>query len=153
MALFLTRFAQVRKMFMPLYSKDRGPPRLRFQLAGTKGKRFFKLVACNVGDPQKGKFMEVLGSYAPTVKTNVKEIRLRFSRCKFWLGAGATCSRMGQDVLSMSGLIPPPPPIHGRRTAGHYQRLHDIAEKREQLHQAALEEYHAAGPIRGLGAR
>ncbi len=30
--------------------------------------------------------MEVLGSYAPNVASNVKEIRIRFSRVKFWLG-------------------------------------------------------------------
>lgn len=31
----------------------------------------------------------MLGSYAPKVKSNVKELRLRFSRVKFWLGVGA----------------------------------------------------------------
>lgn len=37
-------------------------------------------------DPPKGKHMEVLGSYVLRSGTPVKELRLRFSRIKFWLG-------------------------------------------------------------------
>ncbi|CAL1164800.1 unnamed protein product [Cladocopium goreaui] len=81
----------VRKMFLPFYSKEGGPPRIRQQVVGTKGRRFFKLVACNQKDKQNGKHMEVLGSYAPKARSNVKEIRLRFSRVK------ATASIGGLD--------------------------------------------------------
>merc|ERR1719379_1744333 len=100
--MFAARMLLVRRMFLPLYSKERGPPKIRFQIMGTRGRRFFKIVACNQRDPRDGKHMEVLGSYAPKVKTNVKEIRLRFSRVKFWLGVGAEVTPKVRTLLSLS---------------------------------------------------
>ncbi|EEQ99549.1 hypothetical protein Pmar_PMAR027165, partial [Perkinsus marinus ATCC 50983] len=35
-------------------------PRLRLQLMGKKGRRFYRMVACNQKDPRNGKHMEVL---------------------------------------------------------------------------------------------
>eukprot|EP00435_Cladocopium_sp_Y103_P047251 s841_g13.t2 len=84
-AMFRSSCLLVRKMFLPFYSKEGGPPKIRQQVVGTKGRRFFKLVACNQKDKQNGKHMEVLGSYAPKARSNVKELRLRFSRVKFAL--------------------------------------------------------------------
>ncbi|CAK0796653.1 unnamed protein product, partial [Prorocentrum cordatum] len=115
-AMFQSGPRLVRKMFLPFYSKERGPPKIRQQVAGTRGRRFFKVVACNQRDPQQGKHMEVLGSYAPKVRTGVKEIRLRFSRIKFWLGVGAEFNAGTRQLLALSGLIPTPPPLFGRRT-------------------------------------
>eukprot|EP00397_Hematodinium_sp_SG-2012_P067243 GEMP01103567.1.p2 GENE.GEMP01103567.1~~GEMP01103567.1.p2 ORF type:complete len:138 (+),score=8.44 GEMP01103567.1:151-564(+) len=132
------------------YSKERGPPRLRFQPAGVKGKRFYKLIACNRRDPMKGKHMEVLGSYAPKVNIGVKEIRLRFSRVKFWLGVGADMSRSTASVLSLSGLIPAPPPIYGRRTKDHWSDLQKIMLERQKVRDIAIEEYLMAGGQEGL---
>merc|ERR1719379_3332024 len=111
--MFAARMLLVRRMFLPLYSKERGPPKIRFQIMGTRGRRFFKIVACNQRDPRDGKHMEVLGSYAPKMRTSVKEIRLRFSRVKFWLGVGATPTARTRMVLGLAGLIPPPPPLFG----------------------------------------
>eukprot|EP00927_Polykrikos_kofoidii_P079566 TRINITY_DN76347_c0_g1_i1.p1 TRINITY_DN76347_c0_g1~~TRINITY_DN76347_c0_g1_i1.p1 ORF type:complete len:153 (-),score=13.13 TRINITY_DN76347_c0_g1_i1:160-618(-) len=143
----------VRRMFMPFYSKERGPPVIRQQIVGTKGRRFFKLVAANQKDPHNGKHMEVLGSYAPKVNTGVKEIRLRFSRVKFWLGVGASFNRGTRDILSLSGLIPTPPPIYGRRTKKHYNYLQQVLESRQEVHEAAVQEYHKHAGARGLHVR
>mmetsp|Transcript_40566 Transcript_40566/g.121259 ORF Transcript_40566/g.121259 Transcript_40566/m.121259 type:complete len:152 (+) Transcript_40566:47-502(+) len=143
----------VRRMFLPFYSKERGPPKIRQQVAGTKGRHFFKIVACNQRDPQQGKHMEVLGSYAPKVKTGVKEIRLRFSRVKFWLGVGAEFNVGTRQLLSLAGLIPTPPPLYGRRTKGHYDMLQEVLAKRQEAHEAAIQEYHKHAGSRGLHVR
>ncbi|CAD7927888.1 unnamed protein product [Amoebophrya sp. A120] len=148
--LSLSRPSLVRRMFLPYYSKERGPPILRFQTAGKPSKPFFKLVACNQRDPRNGKHIEVLGSYSPKVFTNVKEIRLRFSRVKFWLGVGADMSDSVRDILALSGLIPQPPPPFGRRTKGHYEKLKQVMEQRQLLHDLAIEEYHRSGGGKGL---
>eukprot|EP00929_Paragymnodinium_shiwhaense_P099985 TRINITY_DN6194_c0_g1_i2.p1 TRINITY_DN6194_c0_g1~~TRINITY_DN6194_c0_g1_i2.p1 ORF type:complete len:154 (-),score=13.43 TRINITY_DN6194_c0_g1_i2:84-545(-) len=153
MSLFASTPRFVRRMFLPFYSKERGPPVLRLQLAGVKGKRFFKLVAANQRDPYCGKHMEVLGSYAPKVNTGVKEIRLRFSRVKFWLGVGAEFNRSTRNLMSLSGLIPPPPPIFGRRTKGYYNLLQEVLSKRREAHEAAVKEYHKHAGTRGLHVR
>jgi ribosomal protein S16 len=132
----------LRRMFAPYYSKERGPPRIRFQACGLKSRPFYKLVACNQRDPRDGKHMEVLGAYTPKARQGVKEIRLRFSRAKFWLAAGADFTGSCAGVLALAGIIPPPPPQFGRRTKGHYGKLREVMEQRQLLHELAIEKYH-----------
>mmetsp|Transcript_55327 Transcript_55327/g.103795 ORF Transcript_55327/g.103795 Transcript_55327/m.103795 type:complete len:152 (-) Transcript_55327:85-540(-) len=143
----------VRKMFLPFYSKERGPPKIRQQVVGTRGRRFFKLVACNQRDPQNGKHMEVLGSYAPKVRSNIKEIRLRFSRVKFWLGVGAQFNPGTRQLLALAGLIPTPPPLFGHRTKGHYKELQQVLDLRQEAHEAAVKEYHKHAGVKGIHVR
>ena len=64
--MFRSSSCLVRRMFLPFYSKERGPPMIRQQVVGTKARRFYKLVACNQKDPQQGKHMEV--SIVPTAE-------------------------------------------------------------------------------------
>jgi len=137
-------------MFLPYYSKERGPPKLRLQVAGVKNKRFCKLVACNTKDRRDGKHMEVLGSYATKVNLNVKEIRLRFSRVKFWLGVGADMTHSTRSLLALSGIIPQPPPAFGRRTKGHWMEVQEKMLERQKLRDVAIEEYLKAGGQKGL---
>ncbi|GIX62829.1 30S ribosomal protein S16, putative [Babesia caballi] len=135
----------VRRMFLPYYSKARGPPRLRFQVMGIRGRRFLKLVVANQRDPRDGKHMEVLGSLQrrplnpipsaiDETHDSLCEIRLRFSRVKFWLGVGCEMGIPVQNALAHANLIPPPPPKFGLRTKGHYHLLSQIAERRAQMH-------------------
>ncbi|CAK9011794.1 30S ribosomal protein S16-2 [Durusdinium trenchii] len=141
--MFRSTVCMVRKMFLPFYSKERGPPKIRQQVVGTRGRRFFKLVACNQKDPQQGKHMEVLGSYAPKAKSNVKEIRLRFSRVKFWLGVGAEFNDGTRQLLALANLIP----------TGHYQELQKVMERRQEAHEAAVRAYHKNARVPGLHVR
>ncbi|XP_026192224.1 30S ribosomal protein S16-2, chloroplastic/mitochondrial-like [Cyclospora cayetanensis] len=125
----------VRRMFLPFFSKDRGPPRIRMQVMGTKGRRFYKIVAANQRDPRDGKHMEVLGSYVPipASSTSVSELRLRFSRVKFWLGVGSSFSLSVGRLLGAAGLVPLPPPIFGWRCRGRYQELLQQQQQHQQL--------------------
>eukprot|EP00922_Rhytidocystis_sp_ex-Travisia-forbesii_P016852 GHVS01025157.1.p1 GENE.GHVS01025157.1~~GHVS01025157.1.p1 ORF type:complete len:187 (+),score=28.95 GHVS01025157.1:141-701(+) len=128
-------------MFLPYFSKDRGPPRIRMQQMGVKRKRFYKIVAANQRDPRDGKHMEVLGSYVPKPRTGVREIRLRFSRMKFWLGVGAELNTGMQQILAWSGLIPIMPPRFGWRTKGQYNLLQQIMEQQAEIREKKLNEY------------
>ncbi|PHJ16091.1 30s ribosomal protein s16, partial [Cystoisospora suis] len=123
----------VRHMFLPFYSKERGPPRIRMQVMGVKGRRFYKIVAANQRDPRDGKHMEVLGSYAPSTPSGVCELRLRFSRIKFWLAAGAAMNQNMRSLLGQAGLIPIPPPMFGWRTMGRYTALQGVMEAQHKL--------------------
>ena len=84
--------------------------------------------------------MEVLGTYTPLVKEGVKEIRLRFSRVKFWLAAGAALSRPMWPILAEAGLIPKPPQNHGTRLAGWEEAVEARMDQRDAVHEAAREE-------------
>ncbi|EKX73713.1 conserved hypothetical protein [Theileria equi strain WA] len=135
----------VLRIFLPYYSKSRGPPRLRFQIMGKRGKRFQVLVVANQRDPRDGKHMEVLGSLQrkplnpiPSAidepHDSLSEIRLRFSRIKFWLGVGCDMNISVQKALAHANLIPPPPPKFGERTRGHYHLLSKIADQTSKMH-------------------
>lgn len=112
---------------------------------GIRGRRFLKLVVANQRDPRDGKHMEVLGSLQrkplnpiPSAidepHDSLCEIRLRFSRVKFWLGVGCEMGIPVQVALAHANLIPEPPPRFGHRTKGHYHLLSQIAERRDQIH-------------------
>ncbi|CBZ50645.1 30s ribosomal protein S16, related [Neospora caninum Liverpool] len=131
----------VRHMFLPFYSKERGPPRIRMQVMGVKGKRFYKIVAANQRDPRDGKHMEVLGSYVPCTPSGVEELRLRFSRIKFWLAAGAAFNPKMANLLGNAGLVPVPPPMFGWRAKARYTLLESVMQKQEKLRERQLREY------------
>ncbi|CDJ64981.1 ribosomal protein S16, putative [Eimeria necatrix] len=134
----------VRRMFLPFYSKDRGPPRIRMQVMGTKGRRFYKIVAANQRDPRDGKHMEVLGSYVPipgSSTSSVAELRLRFSRVKFWLAANASMSLSISRLLGSAGLIPLPPPLFGWRCRGRYHELLQQQQQQQLLRESELRNF------------
>uniref|UniRef100_A0A0G4GAT4 Ribosomal protein S16 n=1 Tax=Chromera velia CCMP2878 TaxID=1169474 RepID=A0A0G4GAT4_9ALVE len=135
----------VRRMFLPFYSKERGPPRIRMQLCGVKGGRFYRVIVANTRDPARGKHMEVLGSVVPEKKNGIEELRMRFTRLKFWLAVGCEFTPMTERVLGVSGLIPPPPPQYGRRSQGLYTALSEMASARQMGRLKELAEYHKEG--------
>lgn len=109
------------------------------QQVGTKKRHFYKIVVANARDPTNGRHMEVLGSYVPTQE--VKDLRLRFSRVKFWLGVGASISPLTARLLGKAGLIPPPPPPLGRRTCGRQQRLLELEEQTDTRRANLIDEW------------
>lgn len=131
----------LRHTFLPYYSKTSGCPIIRCQLKGVRGERFYRLVVCNQRDPRDGKFIEVIGSYAPDVRAQVKDIRLRFSRVKFWIGAGAKLSRPAADVIALAGLAPPRPP-----KLGHQRTESSLDDAVRQHHALAVDFLHKFGP-------
>ncbi|KAL8450394.1 hypothetical protein Emag_003240 [Eimeria magna] len=102
---------------------------------GTKGKRFYKVVAANQRDPRDGKHMEVLGTYVPIPASSpaTSELRLRFSRVKFWLGVGASFPVSVGRLLGSAGLIPSPPPLYGWRCRGRYHELLQQQQQQQQM--------------------
>ncbi|KAL8275303.1 hypothetical protein Esti_000752 [Eimeria stiedai] len=111
---------------------------------GTKGKRFYKVVAANQRDPRDGKHMEVLGTYVPIPASSpaTSELRLRFSRVKFWLAVGASFPTSVGRLLGSAGLIPSPPPLYGWRCRGRYHELLQQQQQQQQmLREAELREF------------
>lgn len=143
----------VRRMFLPYYSREKGPPRLRMQVVGVRRRRFFKIVAANQRDPRDGKHMEVLGSYVPKAQSGIREIRLRFSRVKFWIGVGAQFNPGMQEVLAWSGLIPAPPALFGGRTKGHYNKLHQFMEEQAKEREKNIHQYFKTAYLQGARAK
>jgi small subunit ribosomal protein S16 len=134
---FLSSLNLIPRMFEPYFTSPRGPPSLRLQVFGTRARRFYRLVACHQRDPRDGKHMEVLGTFCPRVREGVKEVRLRFSRVKFWLAVGARLTPSVTRVLADAGLIPHPPPLHGWRHQHHVDSVACETQRMDTLHAEA----------------
>ncbi|SCQ16356.1 mitochondrial ribosomal protein S16 precursor, putative [Plasmodium ovale] len=146
----------IRRLFLPYFSKDKGPPRIRCQVNGVKRKRFYKIVVANQKDKKNGKHIEVLGTYVnknnirEKLNTynitnpnndyyynnieNIKEIRLRFNRVKFWLAANCNFSDHMKYVLSLCKLIPQYPVKYSRRCSDkYYHKYNEIINKHKLI--------------------
>ena len=142
---FVSTLTRIPKVFEPYFTSPRGPPSLRMQVFGTRARRFYRLVACHQRDPRDGKHMEVLGTFCPRVREGVKEVRLRFSRVKFWLAVGARLTPSVSRVLADAGLIPVPPPLHGWRHQQHADSVARETERMEALHAEARSQFQQHG--------
>ncbi|CEM23138.1 unnamed protein product [Vitrella brassicaformis CCMP3155] len=129
-------------MFLPYYSKKNGPPVIRNQIQGVRRHRFLRMVACNIRDKRDGKHMEVLGTHIIQKKDLSQELRLRFSRVKFWLGVNAHLTKSAARMLGMAGLIPPLPPRFGRRTYGHFAYLAEVEQQWAKERHSVLQDYY-----------
>lgn len=100
--------------------------------------------------------MEVLGSvqHRPSVQSSshiesphgtLTEIRLRFSRVKFWLAAGCQFNISVARTLYSANLIPHPPPRYGLRTCGHYEELKNIYNREQQVARDQLNYFYKMG--------
>lgn len=79
--------------------------------------------------------LQVLGSYVPIPASSpsVSELRLRFSRVKFWLAVGSSFSLSVGRLLGSAGLVPTPPPLFGWRCRGRYQELLQQQQQQERM--------------------
>lgn len=61
--------------------------KIRLARVGTKNQPKYRIVAIDEQIKRNGKFLEILGSYNPTVKP--AEVKLNQERIDYWVGVGA----------------------------------------------------------------
>ena len=61
--------------------------KIRIRRTGCTNHATYRIVAADVRSPRDGKFLEILGSYAPQVKEN--NFKLDLARVDYWLSKGA----------------------------------------------------------------
>jgi small subunit ribosomal protein S16 len=103
--------------------------KIRLQRFGRVHAPFYRMVAARNTAPRDGKFIELLGTYNPMPTKspgrdfgyekpkivgpggdNVKEIRLKTDRLRYWLSVGAQPTDRVAWILGKFGILPPPPP-------------------------------------------
>ena len=65
--------------------------KIRLSRVGTKNQPKYRIIAINEQNKRDGKFLEILGSYNPTVKP--ADIKLNKERLDYWVGVGAQITR------------------------------------------------------------
>ena len=79
------------------------PVKIRLQRHGKKGKPFFWIVAADSRAKRDGKFLEKIGTYAPT--TNPATIDLNIDSAVKWLQNGAQPTDTARAILSYKGAL------------------------------------------------
>lgn len=85
--------------------------RIRLRRTGRKKAPMFRIVVTDSRSPRDGKFIEIVGQYAPRQGENA--LNLRSDRVNYWLDNGALPSDTVRSLLRRAGIL----------KARHEQRL------------------------------
>ena len=73
--------------------------KIRLRKQGKKNRQTFRLVVTDVRTPRDGKYLENVGWYQPSEKSN--NIHVNEERVSFWLGQGAQLSEKAEKLIGM----------------------------------------------------
>jgi small subunit ribosomal protein S16 len=85
--------------------------KIRLRRTGRKKQPMFRIVVADSRSPRDGKFIEVIGQYAP--RSGDKAINLQADRVNYWLNSGAQPTDTVRSLLRKAGVL----------KARHEQRL------------------------------
>jgi small subunit ribosomal protein S16 len=84
---------------------------IRLRRTGRKGAPSYRIVVTDSRAPRQGKFIEIIGQYAP--RTGEKALNLKLERANYWMDHGAQPSDTVRSLLRKAGVL----------KARHEQRL------------------------------
>ena len=77
--------------------------RIRLRRTGRKRAPMFRIVVADSRSPRDGKFIEIVGQYAPRQGENA--INLRTDRVNYWLDNGALPTDTVRSLLRRAGIL------------------------------------------------
>ena len=77
--------------------------KIRLQRTGSKNDAHYRIVAADARSPRDGRFIELIGSYHPTV--NKDQLQLNEEKALSWLQKGAQPTDTVYDILRKSGVL------------------------------------------------
>ena len=75
--------------------------RIRLRRIGSKSKAFYKIIVADQRSPQKGKYLEEVGTYDP--HTNPASVKLQESKISDWISKGAQPSESVYKIFNIAG--------------------------------------------------
>ena len=75
--------------------------RIRLRRIGSKGKAFYKIIVADQRSPQKGKYLEEVGTYDP--HTNPASVNLEEDKISNWISKGAQPSESVYKIFNIAG--------------------------------------------------
>ena len=76
---------------------------IRLARAGAKKMPYYHVVATDSRNPRDGKFIEILGQYAP--RSGEQALQLKTDRANYWLDNGAQPSDTVRSLLRKAGVL------------------------------------------------
>ena len=77
--------------------------RIRLRRVGRKKQPMYRIVVADSRSPRDGKFIEVIGQYAP--RSGELALNLQADRVHYWLDNGAQASDTVRSLLRKAGLL------------------------------------------------
>src|SRR3954465_11550938 len=77
--------------------------RIRLRRVGRKSAPYFRIVVADSQSPRDGRFLEIIGQYAPRQGNNA--INLKDDRANYWLDRGAQPSDTVRSLLRRAGVL------------------------------------------------
>jgi small subunit ribosomal protein S16 len=77
--------------------------RIRLRRTGRKKQPMYRIVVADSRSPRDGKFIEVIGQYAP--RQGEQALNLKTDRANYWLDSGAQPSDTVRSLLRKAGVL------------------------------------------------
>ena len=77
--------------------------RIRLRRTGKKKQPSYRIVVADARSPRDGKFIEIIGNYAPTRQPKI--LNIDNERARYWLSVGAQPSDTVAYLLKKAGVI------------------------------------------------
>ena len=77
--------------------------RIRLRRTGRKKTPTFRIVVADSQSPRDGKFIEIIGQYAP--RTGEQALNLKNDRVNYWLDSGAQPTDTVRSLLRKAGIL------------------------------------------------
>jgi len=79
--------------------------KLRLQRFGSAKKPFYRIVAADALAKRDGRFLEIVGTYDPTVKVEGNQVKLDNEKVLKWLSVGAQPTDTVKSIFKKSGIL------------------------------------------------
>jgi small subunit ribosomal protein S16 len=76
--------------------------RIRLRRVGRKKLPMYRIVVADKRAPRDGRFIEIIGTYTPTTKT--EQVKVDADRARAWLAQGATTSETVESLFKKAGV-------------------------------------------------
>jgi len=73
--------------------------KIRLQRKGTRHAPVYRMVVAESTSTRDGRFVEILGNYAPQARGQDKETSLDLSRVDYWISVGAQPTDTARDLI------------------------------------------------------
>ena len=77
--------------------------KIRLRRTGRKKQPMYRIVVADSQSPRDGKFIEVIGQYAP--RSGEKALNLKTDRANYWLDSGAQPTDTVRSLLRKAGVL------------------------------------------------
>jgi small subunit ribosomal protein S16 len=113
---------------------------IRLRRAGKKKKPFYHIVVTEHTAPVQGKFVEKLGYYDPTKKSDKDQLLVKKDRIEYWISKGAKTSDTVNNLLVRAEVLPAKDLMKMSSTKKKKEKEEPKPEKPEYIETASKQE-------------